>query len=242
MHKVVAKEGPRAPLFCLGVALLIATSATAAQTIKQSDLELCAGLETSELKLACFEALTASENAKAEPAVDLAPESLAESAAMESTIVTAGAAAGVAGSDAGSMAPVAAAAADDEPADSPEELSRGLADEEQVNLADELGQELPDEEQADAADDLGREHLDKKKADGKDEVVVRVTVSEVVKGSYDVLYFHFTNGQVWRQIESRRFSYPRNGEFDAIIDSGMMGDYRLRLDRGGPMTPIRRVK
>lgn len=222
MQKAVAKEGLRAPLFCLGVAFLLAAGGTTAQTVEQSDLELCASLAAAELKLACFEALTASENAKVEPAVDPAPESLPESVATESAIIAAGAATDVLGSDAGSMAP----AADDEQADGP----------------DAVAQERPDEEYVDAIDEIGREHLDEEKVDKKEDAVVRVTVSEVVKGSYDVLYFHFANGQVWRQIESRRFSYPRNGEFDVIIDSGMMDDYRLRLDRGGPMTPIRRVK
>ena len=161
-------------------------------------------------------------------------------------------------SDAGRVAPAAAAVADDDQSDSPDdlgleqpddeqanvvdELSRRIADEEQVDLANEPGQGHPDEEQANAAEDIGREHLDEETDDKKEEAVVRVTVSEVVKGSYDVLYFHFTNGQVWRQIESKRFRYPRDGEFDVVIDIGMMGDHRLRLDAGGPMTQIRRIK
>jgi hypothetical protein len=226
MYKAVTKEGPRAPLFCLGVALLIAAGGTAAQTVKHSDLELCAGLATSELKLACFEVLAAGEEAKVEPAVDPAPESPAEPSATESAILATGAAAGVAEPDAGSMAPIPAVTADDVQADSP----------------DAVAQERPDEEYADAIDEIGREYLDEEKVDKKEEAVVRVTVSEVVKGGYDVLYFHFTNGQVWRQVESRRFSYPRDSEFDVIIDTGMMGDYRLRLAVGGPMTGIRRVK
>jgi len=226
MYKAVTKEGPRAPLFCLGAVILIAASEpAAAQTVEQSDLALCASLATSELKLACFEALAAGEEVKVEPAVDPAPESPAEPSATESALA-AGAAASVAEPDAESMVPIPAVTADDEQADSP----------------DVVVQERPDEEYADAVDEIGREYLDEKKVDEKEEPVVRVTVSGVVKGGYDVLYFHFVNGQVWRQIESRRFSYPRNGEFDVIIESGMMGDYRLRLDTGGPMTQIRRIK
>jgi hypothetical protein len=270
MQKAVAKEGPRAPLFCLGVAFLIAAGGTAAQTVEKSDLERCASLETSELKLACFEALTASEGTEAEPAGNVAPEPLPESAATEKALITAGAAAGVAGSDPGRVAPAPAAVADDDQADAADDLGqetpneiqadvatdlgRELADEEQVDLADELdrahpdeaqvgiadeiGGGHPDEAQADLADEIGREHLDEE----KEKALLHATVREVVKGRYDVLYFHFTNGQVWRQVESRRFSYRRDGEFDVIIDSGMMGDYRLRLDTGGPMTRIRRVQ
>ena len=226
MQIAVVKEGLRAPLFCLGVVLLIAADGTAAQTVEKSDLELCASLETSELKLACFEALTASEDAEAEPAGNVAPESLPESTATEKALITAGAAAGVAGSDAGRVAPAPAAVAEDDQAD----------------VADELDQEHPDEVQVDLADEIGREHLDEEKVGQEEKTVVRATVKEVVKGGYDVLYFHFTNGQVWRQVENRRFSYPRDGEFDVIIDSGVMGDYRLRLATGGPMARIRRVQ
>jgi hypothetical protein len=236
MQKAIAKEGLRAPLFCLGATLLVAASGmAAAQTVAQSDLALCASLETTELKLACFEALTASEGKGASSAAGPPPES----AATETAIITAGAAAGVAESDAGRVAP---AAADNDQADDPDDLGLEQPAEVHAEAVDELSREYPTEEQVSPDDEMGREHLDEEKLDEKEEAVVRVTVSEVVKGSHDVLYFHFANGQVWRQIESRRFSYPRNGEFDVIIDSGMMGDYRLRLDRGGPMTPIRRVK
>ena len=217
MQKAVAKEGPRAPLFCLGAALLIATGGAAtAQAVEQSDLERCASLATAELKLACFEALAASEGTQAEPAADVAPDPLAESAAAEKALITAGAA----GSHSESVVPAPTAVAND---DKPDVADKAVADET-------------------GADELGREQLDEEKDVEKEEVVVRATVSEVVRGGYDVLYFHFANGQVWRQLEKRRFSYPRDEEFDVIIKVGMMGDYRLRLAAGGPMTPIRRIQ
>ena len=256
MQKAVAKEGLRAPLFCFGVVLLLAAGGSAAQTVQQSDLQLCASLETPELKLACFEALTVMDDKETPSAVDTTPAPPPESATKETALITAGAAAVVAAPDADRAAP--AAVADDERADSIDELDGEGADEVQVNtgdeldekvpdeapvaLVDELSRESPDETQVDLADEIGREHLDEDKADEQESALLRVTVSKVVKGSYDVLYFHFSNGQIWRQVESRRFSYPRDGDFDVIIDSGMMGDYRLRLDTGGPMTRIRRVQ
>ena len=87
-----------------------------------------------------------------------------------------------------------------------------------------------------------KEHLDDEKVVKKENTVVLATVSEVVKGNYDVLYFYLTNGQVWRQIEPRNFRYPRKGEFNVMIDKGMMGDYRLRLDEKSPMTRIKRIR
>ena len=233
MQKAVAKEGLRAPLFCLGAVLLIANGGAAtAQTVEQSDLERCASLATAELKLACFEALAASEGTRAEPAAEVAPDPLAESAAAEKALITAGAA----GSDSESVVPAPTAVAND---DKPDVADKAVADE---TGADELGREQPDQEQADIVDEIGQEHLNEEKVAEKEEVVVRATVSEVVRGGYDVLYFHFANGQVWRQLEKRRFSYPRDEEFDVIIKVGMMGDYRLRLAAGGPMTPIRRIQ
>ena len=53
------REVPGTNLFSPVAAIILFAAGTAAQTIDRSDLELCAGLETAELKLACFEALTA---------------------------------------------------------------------------------------------------------------------------------------------------------------------------------------
>ncbi len=57
-------EGPRAPLFFAAIVLLaLAAVPTSAQTVERSDLELCFGLESSALKLACFEAIIAASEA-----------------------------------------------------------------------------------------------------------------------------------------------------------------------------------
>ena len=52
---------------------------------------------------------------------------------------------------------------------------------------------------------LGEEDLPSKKAEVREqqEEVYYATVVEVSKGRNKVLYFHFDNGQVWRQIEGR---------------------------------------
>ena len=140
------------------------------------------------------------------------------------------------------MGPAPATAADDNQTDSADDSGREDPDDVQAELVDDPGQETPDEFQADISDDLGREHLDEEKGDEGKKTVVGATVTRVVRGGYDVLYFHLTNGQVWRQVEARRFSYPRGEEFDVNISTGMIGDYQLRLDSGGPMTRIRRIQ
>ena len=76
----------------------------------------------------------------------------------------------------------------------------------------------------------------------EEEAVFQATVTEVTTAGYKTLYFHLANGQVWRQIEPRRFSYPKNGDFDVNITRGMMGDYRLRIGDKGRMVAIRRVE
>jgi hypothetical protein len=57
MRNVVPKEGPRAPLFCGAVALLLWANLANAQTVDVSTLDVCSALETEALKLACFEAI-----------------------------------------------------------------------------------------------------------------------------------------------------------------------------------------
>ena len=58
-------EGPCAPLFyATTVWLTLTASLAVAQTVNRSELELCASLETSELKLACFEAIIAASKAR----------------------------------------------------------------------------------------------------------------------------------------------------------------------------------
>ncbi len=76
-------EGPRAPLFYSVAALLLLSAKNAtAQTVDLSTLELCAGLEKQELKLACFEAIIAGSKTAAAamasepPADDLGEEQL----------------------------------------------------------------------------------------------------------------------------------------------------------------------
>ncbi len=91
---------------------------------------------------------------------------------------------------------------------------------------------------------LGEEHLDRPETEEKanEDEVFHATVTEVTQGHNRILYFHFDNGQVWRQIEARHFEYPRSGEFDINITRGMMGDYRMRIGDNGRMVSIRRVQ
>jgi len=90
---------------------------------------------------------------------------------------------------------------------------------------------------SDPADAFGREHL---QDDEPGSLQARVT--EVEKNRYGALIFHLDNGQVWRQMEPRYFPYPRSAEFDVLITTGMMGEYRLQVDGGGRKVKIKRVK
>jgi hypothetical protein len=206
MSTVKRREGLRAPLFYTGAAvLLLLAGISTAQTTDQSALEACAGLETAELRLACFEAIVAAGRTADEPAAE------AEATAVEEKAPEVEAIAGE------EMAPAAAAVAPRAEPDVTEATS--------------------------SADDFGREQLDI--PEPEEERVLTATVTDVSKGNYDVLYFHLANGQVWRQIEPRHFSYPKGVEFDVTISQGMMGEYRLRVgqpDDKGRMVRIRRVK
>ena len=168
MQKAVLKEGPRAPLFYAAAALLLLSAKIAtAQTVDLSTLELCAGLETQELKLACFEAIIAGSKT---PAVDANPGN------TPGAVVTS----------------TAAVAAKTEP-------SAGA-----LSVTSESSAVATAPEPV-ANSQLGEEHLERPETEEKanDDDVIHATVTEVSQGRNRTLYFHFDNGQVWRQTEAR---------------------------------------
>lgn len=91
----------------------------------------------------------------------------------------------------------------------------------------------------DLADDFGREYLEDKEEEPDK---LTATVSEVTIDRARRLVFTFANGQVWRQLEPRRFQYPRSEPFKVVISRGVLGDYQLRVGGEGRMTRIKRVK
>ena len=248
MTKARRKEGPRAPLFYSAAALLLLTGEiTTAQTVDLSTLEQCAGLATQDLKLACFEAIITSSKTpdtpepeaadlpepvppvaeigavpEAEPPVEVMPQDeLADDANPGSTpavVATSTAAVAV------TTEPSAAA------------LSVTPEPPPAATVATTL--------EPVANSQLGEEHLARPETEKKanEDEVFYAKVSEVSKGRNRILYFHFDNGQVWRQIEARHLEYPRNDEFDINITRGMMGDYRMRIGDNGRMVRIRRVE
>ncbi len=219
--KAVQKEGPCAPLFCLGIAILLPSLSYGQQTVDVSELERCAAIESTAEKLACFESLTAPPAAKeaeetvepavaAEPVPELDPIVESLSPPLTDDVPPAVSAAPV--DPAPAAAPVAAVAAEPELTETPE-----------------------------AGPDFGNEQLQSRVPEEKPDTVT-ARVAEVWKGGNRMLYFQFTNGQIWRQMESDYFYYPKDQEFDITIRQGMMGDYQMRLDGRARMTRIVRVK
>lgn len=206
-------EGPRAPLFFSASLILLLGGLAGAQPVDLSDLEICAGLESAELKLACFDAIIATGNGTADSGPDDARPT--ERGPL--------------------LAPV-----DETPTSAPAMASdpEPVVENSPVASAP-LPASTPDEE-------FGLEHLPKAKdsADPEPETLL-ATVVEVTQARNRGLSFHLANGQVWRQIEPRYFPYPKDGEFEVTISTGVMGEYRLRVgnqDAGGRMVRIRRVR
>jgi len=225
MTKARRTEGPGAPLFYSGVALvamLFSGGPVLAQVVELSDLEICAGLESAELKLACFDAIIATGRQAASPestpSVEAAPlpDPVAAPAAVVATTAPASVHSG--------GTPVAADSA----------AERSAADLE--TAMDPVSEITP----RPAADDFGREHL--ATSDSAEPEVLTVAVVEVTRGSNRLLSFHLANGQVWRQTEVRHYPYPKDSDFDVTISTGMMGDYRLRVGGTGRMLRVKRVK
>ncbi|MDA0992549.1 MAG: hypothetical protein O3A13_02825 [Proteobacteria bacterium] len=198
---------------------LMASAVSVAQTVDQGDLERCAEKASAELKLACFEALT--------------------SAGIDSVIVEPGNTDPI---DASDVSPVAAKPAT--------EMSRTdaaasgtvatSAKATQVTDEPERNGPIPAVTQSTLRNGPVVEPVESQTDDPP--VVVTAKVVEVSKGRYNVLYFHFDDGQVWRQIEGRRFRYPKDGDFEVTISKGLLGDDQLRVEGSGAMTRIRRIQ
>lgn len=212
----VPKGGPRAPLFCLAgllwATLVLPAAARAQDTVERGALERCAGLKTAIDRLACFESLAGTRDSDAEEQ-------------PEASRIEAPPASGMETPESGAGTPRQSA----EPADRTEP-----AEPEPTSPA-------PRRPDSTASDDLGAEHLDRDTVEEKPEAVT-ARVKEVWKGGNRLLYFQFTNGQVWRQMESGYFYYPRDSEFDVTIRQGLMGDYQMRAEGRARMTRIVRVK
>jgi len=104
---------------------------------------------------------------------------------------------------------------------------------------------LADSSSESTLDSFGREQLQSQKDDKPTMAVGRVVEVSRSKDRSQALQFHLESGQVWRQIEARYFSYPKNEPFDVTISQGMMGDYRLRVgtpDDSGRMVRVRRIR
>ncbi|NKB34337.1 MAG: hypothetical protein GKR91_14695 [Pseudomonadales bacterium] len=90
---------------------------------------------------------------------------------------------------------------------------------------------------------LGQEQLRENRFEqGQEELSVLATVQEVSEGARGILLFHLNNGQVWRQIESGFFPYPRRQTFEVEITQGVLGEYRMRVEGRGRMLRIRRLE
>lgn len=212
----VPKGGPRAPLFCLAgllsAILILPAAASAQDTVERGALERCAGLKTAIERLACFESLAGARD----PDAKEQPEASRIEAPPSSGVET---------PESGTSTP----RRNPEPADRT------------VPAEPESTSPAPRRPASTAGADLGAEHLDRDIVEEKPEAVT-ARVKEVWKGGNRLLYFQFTNGQVWRQMESGYFHYPRDSEFDVTIRQGLMGDYQMRAQGRARMTRIVRVK
>ena len=240
MSNARPKEGPRAPLFYYPFLLLVWALPAASQTVALSDLETCAALSTDELKLACFEAIVATskrgETAPAETGPDVVPasaESMPESEPGPVDVPAAPEAADVAKASAAGVP----ATSGSTPKAAPEIAVTAAAEQAPRQTA---AAPPPPEPARSSVATFGSEHL--QEDEPEEPRVLNATVVEVSKTGRGALVFYLDNGQVWRQIEPRYYPYPRDGEFDVTISTGMLGEYRLQVEGAGRRVTIRRVK
>lgn len=222
----VRKEGPRAPLFAC--VILAASTASAQDVVERGELERCAALDNDAAKLACFEALARVPGVAAtDVAVDVAPVAevaeVAEDSELPETSVPPVPSAP--GAEPATAATVPATTAD---AAVPAEATVAAT---------------ADTPPAAAPADLGSEYLAREEpSEPTEPELVTATVNEVWRSGNRLLFFRFDNGQVWRQMESSYFYYPRNESFDVTIRQSFMGDYQMRVEGRSRMTRIVRVE
>lgn len=253
MSKARRTEGPCAPLFyCVLVAAAWRVGPAWSQSVDLADLEACAALPADDQKIACINAMIAAERDEsattAEPVLET-PAIASAPAAAEKPAASPEAAAG----PVPAAEPVRAgpAIAPPAPTAAPTEampVTNGRADEPAPPFPAPVAAPPVDVAQGAAAnapaDDVtaafGSEQLQRE--DDRRPDFVENTVVDVTRANNKALVFHMADGQVWRQIEPRRYPYPRNGEFAVTISQGMMGEYRMRIGNNGRMVRIRRIK
>lgn len=200
------------PTLCLILSTTLG-SASFAETATQAELEACAALRDPLDSLSCFERLTDRGRAKI-----VETPTVVQPAPVQQPEVTAPA---VTAPSAPNVAPAAKPQVAEQPRKAPVKESVG-----RVVTID---------------DSVGEEHLAKQKEE-QGPTKFTATIVKVEKKGRGILVFHMENGQVWRQVESRFFAYPKNRSFEVVIDQGMLGDYRMRVEGKGRQTRIRRMK
>lgn len=244
-------EGPRAPLFRLAIPILLAAGSAAGQTVDIEELRRCSALAASEQQLACFERLADADRPAGAP-VENPPAPAAGDPAADGAVT---------GALPVQDAPAPQVEKPPAPAEteSGQEPIRALAPGLEVDpypgpapgieaaaapapaLEGEAEPAGAAEPAAEPGDEFGRRYIDEPEDDGEPEVVT-ATINEVSEGRHRTLYFHFANGQLWRQMEPGYFAYPKDGSFEVEIRQGMMGDYQMRVGGKGRMTRIVRVR
>jgi len=108
--------------------------------------------------------------------------------------------------------------------------------EEQV--PEQLSQPAPAEPPpAKSLDDLGSETLGR---DDAEKLEVRAVLTECTKNAQDRYYFHFENGQVWKQKSGKRPNI-KDCEFGVTITKDFLG-YKMKRDGKKGAIRISRVK
>lgn len=238
MTTATRQEGPRAPLFYC--ALLIAPVQLAlAQSVDVSELKKCAALEPAAARLACYEALSRVAEPSSPPkspavqpeaqVVEAPPEPADDApAATPAEPLPRPAQATPAVLPVAAASPVAAAPTQ------PQDVVQENLPAAPTQPAATAAASTSAAESTDPMANLGIDKPDAGVLDGR--------VTKVTKDGYGRLIFHFDNGQEWRQIEKRRYPYPRNREFDVTISTGMMGEHRLQVEGAGRRVTIKRLR
>lgn len=234
-------------------AVRLACFDAAAKGIQKGDIAACAKVSSDSVRLACFDAAsgstakapgTAPASAARQEMDRLDAEMRAREAAMKARIEELQRKAAEVERQAAEIERKSAVARKQtaEPADPEEAFGDKYLDEDSKNSAERnFGDRKAESNDALTAENYGESAKDKDEEDGElDRIAIEITKFD--KGPYGKIRVTLANGQVWKQIDSTRARWDKDGKNVAHIRRAFLGSFLMTINDEGAALRVRRVK
>ena len=88
---------------------------------------------------------------------------------------------------------------------------------------------------------FGQKYLESEREQQRSEKTT-YTLTGAYKNKSELWVFEFDNGEVWRQLEARYLSVPRDLPATAELSRGIFGSYNFRIGGNGRTIKVKRLK